>query len=482
MATVKYTDFSGLLNVGVSDFNKPLNEFSACKNVYEYKIGMPEKVPGYARIGSQFSEGVAINFLKHYYKQTTRTNYLLAGCDSSTNYVLYYTTTGASFSAVSTGSTYSGKAGAQPVAATYLDKAFIVGYKSSDSSFLTNATLNGTTFSAVDTDLTNMPQGKYIIVYRDILYVLNCYVGSTAYPSRVYYCGEPEAGAISWTPATDFLAIGQEDGDEITGACVAYDRLVVFKDHSMWKYDENSVSMIADIGCDAYKSIVNMFGVPYWFSRNGIYRWGGSLPQMVSGKVQLFIDAVTDFTKVIAVKHDFEYRVHIGTVTVEGIVYSNCWLCFDVRKEKWYVRCTYHTPTSASTYLISNVKRAYFGTSNGFVQKFATKVDAVYSDDGYDIDSFFITSNYDFGNASAAKFNSHISTFAKNCQGLKCVVDADNKDQFDAAGVQMLSNYDGFHIGTMGTRYRFKIYEKSSNKSWEFEGFLITTENMEEDD
>ena len=479
---ISYLDWSGLLNVAVSDFNKPLNEFSACKNVYEYKIGMPEKVPGYTHIGEQILAS-EINTLYYYYQQSAKTNYLLAGMDSTTNYALYYTTTG-SFSAVSTGSTYTGKAGMQLAMATYIDKAFIVGYKTGDSSFATPATLTGTTFSTVDANLTNMPAGKYLVVYRDLLYVLNCKISSTLYPSRAYFCGEPIGGAITWTQATDFLPFGQEDGDEITGATVAYDRLIVFKNYSMWKYDENSVIRVADVGCDSYKSIISINGVPYWFNRLGIYRWGGALPQLISSKVQPFIDAITQsaFANVIAVQHEFEYRVHIGTVTVENITYTNCWLCFDVRKEKWYVRCTVHTPRSAAQFIISSIKRAYFGTTTGFVQKFATKVDGVYSDDGSEIDSFFITNNYDFGDPSCSKFNTHVGVFSRNCQGLKIAVDADNTDEFQLANFQFTGkDNEDFNITTIGIRYRFKIFEKSANKSWEFEGMAINSMDLIED-
>jgi hypothetical protein len=77
----------------------------------------------------------------------------------------------------------------------YLGKTFIVGHKSS-TTFLPNATINGTTFSVADSDITDMPQGKFIVRYRDLLYVLYAKTGGTTYPSRVYYCDEPTAGAI----------------------------------------------------------------------------------------------------------------------------------------------------------------------------------------------------------------------------------------------------------------------------------------------
>jgi hypothetical protein len=58
----------------------------------------------------------------------------------------------------------------------------------------------------------------------------------------------------------------------------------------MWTYDEVSRKKVADIGCNSYKTIKVINGVLYWANRDGIWRWAGDLPQLISGKVQPFID------------------------------------------------------------------------------------------------------------------------------------------------------------------------------------------------
>jgi hypothetical protein len=50
----------------------------------------------------------------------------------------------------------------------------------------------------------------------------------------------------------------------------------------MWTYDEENVKKIADIGCDSYKSIKVINGILYWANRDGIWRWAGDLPQLIS--------------------------------------------------------------------------------------------------------------------------------------------------------------------------------------------------------
>lgn len=525
MSKISYLEFSGLLNRGVSDFSKPSNELSACKNVYEYEIGKLEKVPGYSlatsnqitsaspskspSVSSSASPSVSpstgsvspstspsvsvspsvspsepdnrnVNYLFHYHDASADVDYLIAGGNSGTSYILKQRTTG-TFSAISSGS-WANRAGAEISMSTYLDKAFIVGYD--NGTFLTNATLNGTTFSTADSDLTSMPQGKFVVRYRDLLYVLNAYTGSTRYPNRAYFCDEPTAGAITWTPSTDFLSFGQDDGDEITGGASALDRLIVFKHFSMWKYDESNLSKIADIGCDSYRSIINVNGVLYWGNRFGMWRWGGDLPQMISGKVQRFFDAadLTTISEWIGVQHEFEYRLFIGDVTVDGYTYNNTWICFDTRREKCYIRCTYDNVKSACTYTEAGKRRAYFGTDDGYVMKFATKVDLVYSDNDNEIDSFFITNNLDHGNAGVIKKSNHLVVFSKYAQGLKVSIDIDNEDSYsESLGEILKKNVEEIDFFSSAFRYRYKFYEKSSAKSWQFEGFIVTTDVKEED-
>jgi len=50
----------------------------------------------------------------------------------------------------------------------------------------------------------------------------------------------------------------------------------------MWSWDETNLKKIADVGCDSYKSIQVINGILYWANRNGIWRWNGSLPQLIT--------------------------------------------------------------------------------------------------------------------------------------------------------------------------------------------------------
>ena len=512
MQTARYTQFSGLLNIGTTDFNKQANELSACKNCYEYEIGKLEKVPGYTKgADTVVVSDKDVRFLHYYsfsggFEGSTglifTNNYLIAACnDGSGNTILKYIADQESavpqtLKNFTTIQTITGFIDVNLSAADYLGKVFVVGAQESILSGvpITPFTIAGQysistlTYSTADSDLPDDIVGKYIIRYRDLLYILNCregdHITGSHYPSRAYYCNAPIAGAITWDSDTNFIEFGFEDGDEITGAVEALDRLLVFKRFSVWLYDEDVRRKIADIGCDSYKSIISIEGIPYWFNRSGVYRWGGNQPQLISAKVQEFIDSIDQTTlhTLSAIRHEFEYRLFIGDVTVRGMTYVNCWICFDTKREIWYIRSTYHKAISCSLYVHEYKKRSYFGSDNGWVYKFAIKTDNIYADDDNEIDSFFITNNLDFGVPEIKKYNTQLTVFSKNPQAMVLSIDADNKDTFNIArGSVLTRNVENINVNGEGHRFRYKFTEKSKNQSWQFEGFTVDVDIKEKE-
>jgi len=483
---IRYTNYDGLLNVGASDFVLLDNELTAVKNAWVYKLGKLQKVPGYslATGAGQVINAKDVCYLHHYYDTSALNNYLLAVSDSSTALTIKYRTTGAFDTPTGISSTWDGYAGSVPSIENYLGKAFIVGYKSG-TTFLPNATIDATVFSASDSNITDMPQAKYIKAYKDLLYVGHVKISSTVYPSRVYYSDEPTSGAIGWTGvATNWIEFGQDDGDEITGLAVANDRLIVFKHYSIWRYDESNKVKISDIGCDSFRSIANVNGTLYWTNRQGAWRWTGGIPELISAKAQEYFDGVTQTTlgnQIGVCYNENEYRVFIGTVTVGQDTFTNAWFCWDTIREKCYIRCTYDLVKSACTYVDTSIRRTYFGNNNGYVFKFATPVDKVYSDNTNPIDSFFVTKALDHGVPEDVKFSTHLTIFSNYAGGMKCAVQKDNEVAFRESNIPILKrNVEQVDISGSANRFRYKFYEKGIGKSWEFEGFCILTEIKEQ--
>jgi len=490
LTSIRYTNFDGLLNSDTSDFLMGQDELKAVKNVWTYTLGRLEKVPGYQKAAATVvvsSEDV--DYLHWYFDTTSKTDYLFAVSDTGSNLTLRYiapdatspitvwTTVG---SILTSWDTY---AGSNVDMENYLGRTFVVGHKTG-TTYLPSATVKGTTFSTTDTSLTDMPQAKYVVRYRDLLYVGHTKVGADVYPSRVYYSDEPTDREIGWkNTLTQFVEFGYDDGDEITGMAEALDRLIVFKERSMWKYDESERKKIADFGCDSYKSIIKVNNILYWFNRFGFWRWRGAEPELISAKAQSYIDAIDQakLNEVVATKYNgFEYRAFIGDVTVDGYTYQNAWFCWDTRRETCYIRCTFNEVKSAAEFKQGSKVRAYFGDNAGYVYNFATKVDKLFADDGNEIDSFFVTQAYDYGVPEDVKFVNHMTTFATHAEGLKCAIDVNKNRSFNETNIAQLDKNIGHaDITSSGNRYSYKFYEKSDNKSFEFEGFTIATKIKE---
>ena len=592
LTPIRYLNFDGLLNAGVSDFLMQNNECSALKNCWSPKIGRLEKVPGYSNCVSpitsvspsnspsvspsesqspsisvsaspsasvslspssspsdspsaspsasvSLSPSISISispsvsgtqspspsaspsisisaspsasvsmspsaspsaggggtgsgdvvYLHHYYDVENRVNYMLGAVNDSDNgvdLICQYRTVGDwEEMATITGpnDVWEGYADSLLDMENYLSRTFIVGYKGG-SNFLPNTVVRGTNFSTKDGNITGMPQAKYIVRYRDLLYVLHAKIGSNIYPTRAYPSDEPTNGTISWNNlTTTFIEFGYDDGSEITGGAMCRDRLIVFKSESMWQYDESRTEEISEVGCDSNRSIAKINKTLYWYNRDGFWRWRGGQPELISAKAQPFIDAIdqSDLTKVVGTPYNAtEYRAFIGTVVVSGITYVNAWFCWDTRREKAYIRCTIDGVKSTCTFTEGGKRRTYFGSAEGNAYKFATKVDKHYTDDGDEIDSFFITKNLDYGLPEDKKLVNNMVAFTKHAAGMKVAVDVDSRDDFAEAHTRILkSNNDELNFMAGGNRYRYKFYQKGAGKSWEFEGFTILTKTLD---
>jgi hypothetical protein len=323
-----------------------------------------------------------------------------------------------------------------------------------------------------------MPQAKYITRFRDLVYVGNVRVSSTNYPSRVYYSDDPVAETIGWTNLlTKFISAGFDNGDEITGMAECLDKLLIFKHRSVWKYDESTLKEFSDRGCDSYRSIVKIGDVLHWFNRDGFWRWSGSTPELISERVKDFIDNIpaANLPNVVASIHNsFEYRAFLGDITVDGMVFNNTWFCWDTRREKSYIRCTNNIAKATCRFLKDGQVRQYFGDDDGYVYRFATKVDGIYSDNGTEIDSFFVTKAQDYDVPEDVKGVNNVTTFTKYAKGMKMMVETDGRGVYDESKTRMINkDIDKLQLTASGNTFKYKFAEKGIGKSWQFNGMIV---------
>jgi len=365
MAIVSFFNWLKGLNVNASPFVMGQDSMTVQNGcLISKKLGAVVKDVGYKRVGSAASSAKAITGLFDF-RQSPDIQKILRtkNNDAGTNLLLQYNNAG-TWTDINVGTSYDLFEDAKVEMEKFIGYCFIVGYDSTDGVFLPNGSLTGTTFST-STNVTDMAQAKIIKKYRSRLYVANCYYSGSAYSYRVYFSNIPSAGAITWTPATDFFDI--DSFEPITGLGENWDRLIVFTDTEAYLYNQSEKKKVWDIGCSSQRSIRNFGAFIIWANDDGVWYSSGGQPQCLSGAVEDFIKAASDPRNFIAEVVDQEYTLYIGTVTVDGYVYENCELTFDFRTQAWRTRENAHDFTCYARVYDSGKFKRFIGSSIGEV-------------------------------------------------------------------------------------------------------------------
>jgi len=222
--------------------------------------------------------------------------------------------------------------------------------------------------------------------------------GNPDYPHIDWWTGLPLSGAYDPTywPDTNYDRIGG-DNDRIVGYSVQYDRMVVFKEHSIylrsWEIttDANgrtvtrypAVPLNSGEGCMEFDSIEMVENNPFFLSDTGVYEVVGSnvRDERNVRKVSTLVDITTDGNHGHAVDHRDRYYLSCGS----GIV----WVC-DYHKQVKdeasgeYVPVWYKWSGVYAAFWCSDEDYLYFGSDTiGMVYRFKDPSEALpYNDDG----------------------------------------------------------------------------------------------------
>jgi hypothetical protein len=165
------------------------------------------------------------------------------------------------------------------------------------------------TVPAVDT--TGGPKASWIIRFQDRLIL----AGIPDQPTRVLISGRfPDQERFDWFAGGGFVDIEPDSGQNITGLGIHQEKLVVFKENSVWQISLNQVSfgqyvvldpqyklLTASQGCSSHRSIVPVENDLMFSNRKGIYilRYEPQLLNVInaneiSAKIKPFFDSLAD--------------------------------------------------------------------------------------------------------------------------------------------------------------------------------------------
>ena len=315
----------------------------------------------------------------------------------------------------------------------------IYGRTSGDETFLGSADAASTTFlddgTSVPTiftyppfaDTTGGPIAKYVVRYQDRL----IYAGIDGSPSKVLITGRwPNHEKFDLSYGGNYILIEPDAGDDITGLAVFKERIIVFKQRSIWQITLSFVQagnffvtqpdltlVTSAKGCIAPNSIQFVENDLYYLSQRGVhslgYQQGFTLDALrtneMSYKIRNFFEGLTyaQMQGACATYTDFKY-----ILSFPG---SGRTMCYDVQRAAWMgpwsydanVAITYKDSSNANHYLVGSID--------------STAVDEVsekYPDDkGTTIPTILATKKEDFGDWSLFKTVKSIFTQMKNVSG-----------------------------------------------------------------
>jgi len=140
------------------------------------------------------------------------------------------------------------------------------------------------------TVVSGLTRAKCIEVFQNYFFMANVVVSGTSAPTRLYYSAIKDE--TSWN-AADNLEIGYEDGEDIVALKVLGDRLIVYKERSIWYvvFTGNvDIPFLAfrsnsSVGCAAQFSVQRVNNTHIFVSWDGLYYFDGINSYKLSDKV-----------------------------------------------------------------------------------------------------------------------------------------------------------------------------------------------------
>ena len=280
------SDFTGGLNLRADQFNLTENESPALLNVEVDPRGGVRRRDAVAKINSTALDNEIISLMTHY--EADQNQILAATLDpATTQSQIFYNdnATGDFTGPVQIGSDNPFFDTAQPPRhVTFNDYTYMVNglLMHNDAGVTTVSAMrwDGATATGLVPDIDgsdgHFPCARYAATFAEFVWVAYTLESAVNYQNRVRFSKVNDAE--NWT-ATDYIDIDiGEDGDHITAIIPDADRLLVFKENSVYAiYGFNRDSfevrnITRTVGCrEGTQPVAATAGIFFWYAEDGIY-------------------------------------------------------------------------------------------------------------------------------------------------------------------------------------------------------------------
>lgn len=355
---LQFRDYSGGTIRTVQSAISPQNSVKLALNMDSDKeIGSLVSRLGTNRIGSQVVSGATCLGL-HYFRDTVGSSHKLFGVFSDgVNNDIYDMVAG-------TKSLEDDTKDLKTRFCTYLDS--VVRVNGTDAPKAYDGSSWVTSGGAFD--LSNMPNGKTVVEWRDRVYVW----GISTTPNVLKYSGiaDDVTRTVSWTVGNGQIEIEQEDGGgDGTALAKVPGYLLIFKERSMKRWDGNSVypEDLINVGAPTQEAVCQGRGYVFIANQEGLWMTNGGYPVKISRPIQDIWDAIpiANVSSFATFCDESYVYAFIGDVTVGDNNFTNVCVKYNIDSQSLDIYSYYSDFTVFTWYLSSSQRVIVAGDKNG---------------------------------------------------------------------------------------------------------------------
>ena len=331
---------------------------------------------------------------------------------------------------------------------------------------------DGITWAAAggNLDVANFPKMKTMIEWHDQIYgVLNN-------SDRVLFSSTPTGGAISWTSGNGYIDVEPEDGG---GTIVALSKvpnyILFFKERSLKRWDGQSTypDDMMNIGTISQKTVCVNKSSCFFINQQGVYETNGGYPVLRSRAVEDIVSAISSFSNACCVSDDKNVEFAIGSISIDGITYSNAAIRYNTETQQWGMRSYYRQPVTYFKY-VSTFNETVFGSTDGTITQLASGED----DTGHQIG--FTIQTQEIALATAMQQIMRIVIHSRGMAGARVYARVDKGDFIQIGSIEKNNQLiDGLNL--LGTYFEFRISGFTSASDTRYMGITLLDVNVTTD-
>jgi len=450
---MEYTTLSAFngINRNVSPFLTEQGDLSEAQNLTTQKVGILKKSFDYTIKGTQIVNNYPILGATDFFRNDGTHKHVVA-IDGSSNAEIYIY--GADWATQSQSLSAGNKV--RFAYSPTIDTLFACNYADATRSY------NGTTWST-STDVTNAPKAKFIFSFGDRIYLLNCKVGATEFPSRAYRSDAIVTG-VAWQTDENIVF-----NDTITGVSLNMSDLFVVCQSATYIFTLGDEKFqVSSIGGVSHESIIVHGRYTFYAARDGYYAFDGRDTFKISLQIQDYWDQISeanydDIQAVVKGDHIYVYIGDITNPTDSSETLQNVLFDYNVLQNNWNRGKLGTNATNLHKFITTSGEEIFMGDDDGNVYQM---FDGSGQQDGADYESFIETDwSYGSGAGYMDDFR-ELWGYGNYLSALKASYKTEERQEWKEIG-ELNEDTDVIKFHTRAYKIKFRLAESSGKNLYE---------------